>query len=246
MRKLLPLLLACAPMSAAVYSTQPAQGHDNFVDAVNTINNNGAVDYIVLGSTDSADTSKHRATLIRFDLTALNAATIHGATFYTYLLSGGWVDRGTIVCYRILPSNAGWVEGGGSGVAWEGASCWAMLAYRDLDPTSWAGGQAGCLIPGVDISTAPLGTAVALGDNDWAQGREIAYEFSDLTEVTAMRDNNAGFVAVQTLAQNAVYYACSSEHATEAWRPKLVVEYTPPTPVFCDVCTQAVQAGGDW
>jgi len=56
-----------------------------------------------------------------------------------------------------------------------------------------------------------------------------AYDLTlDATEFAAMLVDNQGMVLRQTSAFTGSAFICSSDHATAAYRPKLVIDYTLP------------------
>lgn len=204
---------------SVVYSTQPAVNADTRL-VYDTDTNYGGSVYTTAGSTTSAD-YKSIVALLKFDLTSLSGKTILGATFYMYNSESGWRDRGTVKLWRVLVANDGWVAGTGDGNPITGTSCWL---YKLRATTNWAG--IACNVVGTDVSTAPLGGTITIGNNNLTGGEEFVYPFTT-GEFRSMLAANYGFIATQP--NNSGYFNfATSENTNATWRPKLIVEYDAP------------------
>jgi hypothetical protein len=201
--------------------------------------NYGGSLYSRAGSTGSAETFKRSAGIIKFNTAPINGGLILGATLYLYNYRAEWTDRGTIMAYRMLDGNSGWIAGTLNGSSLLGAVCWAYKAFSATSPTAWAG-SAGCNTPGVDIATAPLSGAVTLGNFDWAQGQEVVIPLT-IGEARAMYAANDGITLTNT--EDSFFDYCASNVSTATYRPKLVVEYTPGAVTVPDVPRTTMMLG---
>ena len=201
-------------LQAAVYpvvvdptlTLQPgAAGIDTYLSTANPDTNFGAANTLYF-----RQSTPTLHTLIKFDLSALPAGAIVSSATLSF-----WnrvqLSRGanTINLYRILPANAAWTEAGATWNKLDGVNAWA--------------GSAGCGTSGVDFSTSLFGSMGWIADAP--VGTEHVFAL-DLAEFAAMRVANHGIRLSVTGGTIAYLEFCSSDHATAAWRPKLVVEYT--------------------
>lgn len=223
-------------LDAVVYSTQPANGQDTWLNYSSPDNNYGGTIYLrVRKASDTVDSWRVTTGLVKFDLTPLIGATINSATFYMRLFGSGWTQRYNFACNRILSANDGWVAGTNDGVAQTGSSDWN---YKVRATTRWigdvagdGGADAGCSQSGVDWSATNIGS-YALGNQNLADGWEMVVPLN-VSELTTMVSGNYGMLlhinaGNGTGGSSTDFY--SANCSTETYRPKLVVDYTAPTP----------------
>lgn len=163
-------------------------------------------------------------TLVGFDCSSIPAtATCDLATVYFYLGSLTGLANATSTIYSIASGNADWIEGAQSGsLAGAGEPCWNAKAADGAGgvTTAWAG-SVGCGTVNTDYESSSLGS-ISTTTSD-----QVGDEYS--TTLTASRvqgwfgasNTNYGLKCTQISSRLG-----SSETATTAHRPKLVVEYT--------------------
>lgn len=162
--------------------------------------------------------------LIKFNISAIpSAATVTDAKLYLGLYEGG----GNADVYALLPANDGWIEGTGDfELALEDEPCWdAKQADGNGGvKTAWAGGSNGAGVPGIDITSDPIGILTANG-----QGIGIYAVNLDLNIVQGWigQDNSNYGILIKPTVTNPFHIALA-EYGTPEYRPKLVVEYTIP------------------
>lgn len=176
--------------------------------------NTGSEDYVYFNVRDGGTWLAH--TLIKFDLSDIPAtATITNATLslYVYTNDGG---SGTISSYRVYRA---WTEAGADGDTYDGSNSW---------------GTQGCM------NTTSDRSGTTSGDFEKAAWEGVGYKDWVITQlvqdwVDGTYANNGVYLYVSDSAdiQDA---ARSSDHATVAERPKLVITYT-------NVTNTVLQAG---
>ena len=187
-------------------------------------------------------TSSFDKALIEFDLSNISASAIlNSATLYTYRNNTGTDRAWTVSVYSVASGNADWPEGtknNATGVA--GDSCWS---YKDQTPgneTPWAG-SAGLSTAGTDYESDVIGS---FSGN---QTDPIGTEYS--TQLTASRvqewfgETNTNYGILFDPSNGGTSIA-SSDNATAAYRPKLVVNYTAPPTVSALSTSEKIFAGG--
>src|SRR3990170_212443 len=187
-------------------------------------------------------TSSFDKALIEFDLSNISASAIlNRATLYTYRNNTGTDRAWTVSVYSVASGNADWPEGtknNATGVA--GDSCWS---YKDQTPgneTPWAG-SAGLSTAGTDYESDVIGS---FSGN---QTDPIGTEYS--TQLTASRvqewfgETNTNYGILFDPSNGGTSIA-SSDNATAAYRPKLVVNYTAPPTVSALSTSEKIFAGG--
>ena len=144
--------------------------------------------------------------LIQFDLTGIpSGSTITTATLSLYL-----ADRDGTATYamnRVLAA-AAWTEAGATWNTRDGTNAWP--------------GSAGCNTSGTDYSSTALRSGTlpgTLGEKSFSL---------DVPEFTLMWQSNYGLVYGISNVAAAYNYYYTSDYATAADRPKLVVDYTLP------------------
>jgi len=193
-----------------------ADGIDTFVYGGNADTNYGAEINIYLHGNDAA--VRFRG-LLKFDLSGIPVGAIVGSATLTLTPYAGSIAGSYLRAWRILPANSAWTEFGATwNYALASATRWAGDAGGD------GGADAGCTISGTDFS-ATLMAEVAILDNSTPLALSLL-----LSEFNSMVAANHGFVLRQYHPTNADrdIYLASSDHATAALRPRLVVEYTLP------------------
>ena len=126
------------------------------------------------------------------------------------------LDRSSNVrTYRVYRFKVAWVE---SEVTWN----------KRNSSTNWtsAGGFHADDCEQTDIGSVSVGAAVA-------NGTEISISLtpSAVQEMINGSFTNNGWLIKADIESNDAYMLASSSHATESYRPKLVVEYTVPQPI---------------
>ena len=159
--------------------------------------------------------------LLKFNLSSiLSEATCNSANFYIYL-NNSPINR-TISIREILSTNGGWIEactwnytdGAGASDRWAG------------DTGNDGGEDGGCSVSGIDYNETPLGTFVVASED--TLGHEYISELTvaSIENWFGLINTNYGIVLTGALWDNINF--CSSNHTTESYRPKLVVQYTIP------------------
>jgi hypothetical protein len=158
--------------------------------------------------------SKEHA-FFKFDLSSLSGVTISDATLYLYGVGGG--NSNTLNIYRVLAASGGWTE---ANATWN---------YAVASSTRWAGdtgndggADAGGGVSGTDHSGTLMGTASFSA----TAGAETSFALN-VTEFAAMVAANYGIIVKSGVTSYTVMQMASSDNATAARRPKLVVDYTP-------------------
>ena len=193
---------------------------DTLVASGDSSNNYGVATYL-LRSVNGQD----HAGLVEFDLSSISAtATCDSATFYVYRYSATTARAYTFNIYSIAVDNADWAEGAKNGsAAGNGEPNWN---YRLAGETTAWHGSAGLSTSGEDFEASEIGNFS--GNESDAEGTEYS---ADLTAARvedwfgAINTNYGIKLHNDAYPGQGSYAACSSDHATEAYRPKLVVEY---------------------
>lgn len=162
-----------------------------------------------------------RPILLQFSLAALPAGATVSAATLTLADSGAWfIGAGTLQVnfYSILAANNGWIEnctwnfadGAGASDRWAG------------DAASNGGTDAGCSVSGTDYNGASIGNIVLTQGNPAGTTYDAAISAAAVQGWATANYGMIGFVAETSKAPR----LASSDHATAAYRPKLVVDYT--------------------
>ena len=210
--------------------------------------NRGTVPGIEVGNAGGvpaagASTEANRRSLLRFNVSSLNGqfTSINSVTL-RLTTSAGVQGSGLINLFRLTDANANWVEGNGSGGAvYEandvGGSTWAfkIQGSPEFTGTPWAGlgvsgvgsanGAAG--VAGTDYHSTAV-SSFSYNVTNAAAGSQVDFVFSDLSFFgTWITGTNAGMLLRQLseTGTNIVPFH-SSESATAAARPMLIVDYT--------------------
>lgn len=162
-------------------------------------------------------------TLIKFTLSSLVGKVIKSATMYIYRNgSATWyLPQMTFTYNRILDANSDWSE------------AWANWDYKNTQtPSYWAGdtghdggSDGGCNQSGIDFTATVLGTFVLSADNADPEGTEYSSSW-DITEFSNLVNGSNSVILHQNQDGYGMFF--SSDHATTAYRPKLVVLYETP------------------
>lgn len=176
---------------------------------------------------------EERKALLRFDVSMLAGQyeSIDSVKLTLTLLGESQGNTTTSVAvntYQIAGANAGWVQGSSKGSAQTGSSSWN---YRLHSTASWKG-SAGLGTAGVDyLSTVIDGTkAIQSGAATSFNGVKVTWDIPiELFELWVDGDN-AGLVlsaaAFESLGIKDLLRFASDSY-TSAYRPQLVVQYTP-------------------
>ena len=140
----------------------------------------------------------------KFDLSLLVGCTINSATLELLCQVAG--TAGTVTIARILAANSSWDEATSTWNKRDGVNVWA--------------GSGGCSTSGTDYSSTPLYAAdpgTAIGIHTYTL---------DTAEFALMAAANYGLVHSTAPWPPVHRFYWSSDHATPAYRPKFVVDYT--------------------
>jgi hypothetical protein len=245
--RLITAVVAClafaAPSSAAIVSYQQGastpflggaySGNEDTMLARNN-NFNGAADQNFGGRADfavggRASDSFHRHSLIRFDVTSMAGefSSIDAITLRLHFSvnSATFTDKNdTIQVYQVASANTGWIEGNLNGsTAAGGQSTWY---HRNATTNNWAG-SLGASTAGTDyVNTVLASTAF---DRTELAGDVFDLVFTDTSFFANwVAGTNPGlFLRAQTGTQAAQVIFHSSEAGTAAFRPELIITYTP-------------------
>lgn len=166
--------------------------------------------------------------LLEFDLSSIVAGcTCDSATLELAHYTNGAANDWTTSVYSIAVGNQAWPEGTRNAtIGGAGDSCWSYLDQGGAG-TPWAG-SAGLSTAITDYESAALGSFS--GNRSDAVG--VRYTTTLITARVAgwfgTPNTNYGLLLVVTSGGTSGYTgdACSSDHATAAYWPKLTVDYT--------------------
>ena len=185
--------------------------------------NNGAGTVLAMGM--FVTSSYLYRSILQFSLSSISvSSTCDSATLYIYNVASSWQNMACEVkFYSILSANSGWNEGThNEAPATSGESCWN---YKSYDTIGWAGSE-GLGSSGTDYNATAIGTQVC-GDDVEGTEYQVSLTPSVVKDWFGSDDNNFGILAratTENVQGNCVSIA-SSDHATTAYRPKLVVVY---------------------
>jgi len=162
------------------------------------------------------------SSLLEFDLSVRHPSDVCvSATLYmtvNYLDAGG---SRTVNVYSVAQANEDWVEGTkNEAVAAVGESTWDWKRYATV---AWPG-SAGCQTSGTDYESSLLGTFTVVDSAPVGTEYSTALTASRVEDWFGPSNTNYGLVLIGITGTN--NFLASSDHATAAYRPKLVVEYT--------------------
>jgi hypothetical protein len=164
--------------------------------------------------------------LYRFDLSSIPAGKeCKSADLYLYHAAQGAAQAVTLTVYAVAQANGTWTGGnkidapGGAGDC-----CWNNKEQTPGSETAWAG-AAGLATAGVDYENGALGT-ININRSD-AVGAEykIALTPTRIGGWFSASNTNYGLLVIANLNTLGI---AAREHATVAYRPKLVVTYGNP------------------
>ena len=160
-----------------------------------------------------------RNSLIKLDLTSIpSGSTIDSAILYLTVsnILSNW-GAGRVAISQILSANSAWIENSSWNYAVPSATRWAG------DVGNNGGSDAGCSVSGTDFDSTPD------ADQSYTSGAADAFDVIAFTLTAARVENllvaNYGWQLRQITSSARIGFF-SSDHATEAYRPKLVVTYT--------------------
>jgi len=206
-------------MTTLTLQPDAAAGKDTQITSASPTFNNG-VNTTLIGSNVTRG-------LLEFDLSSIpSTAVCDNATLYLYQSNSGVAGAFTITVRSIAAGNTAWVEGTSNNVqALAGHPCWNALAANGSGgvTTAWAG-SAGLATATTDYETPNIGVTIS-GDRSNANGTEYS---SVLTPARVQgwfgaSNSNHGLILQPSATVGGI---ASSDNATAAWRPKLVVNYT--------------------
>lgn len=182
---------------------------------------------INFGTHPQFEVSISRPFIYEYDLSAIPAgAECVSATWYLTKATANGAQAVTCSIYEISAANHGWAAGTlNSAQALAGQSCWAAKAADGAGgvSTPWAG-SAGLSTAGVDYETEALGT-FGLNSGD-AVGTVYAVEL-DPARVAGWFGSGANNHGILLKSSANGGHLASAQHATAAYRPRLVVVYIP-------------------
>ena len=158
--------------------------------------------------------------LMWFDLSSIGTATITAATL-TMVWGGSDTNTKTITLKAILAANSGWNEN----AWWNYANSVTLLRWAG-DTEQNGGADAGCSIDGTDVNAINLGQA-SFGNTP--VDTQATFDLST-SQVQDWLVSNHGFRITTNYVNNIPFY--TSDSATAANRPKLVVTYSVPSQSF--------------
>lgn len=165
--------------------------------------------------------------LVRWNLSSVPVGALSTSVTAYFYGADTWTNSAKLQLFPIASANGNWVEGTKNhALAGAGEPCWDALAADGAGgvTTAWAG-SAGLSTAGVDY-----GSLMAERTGSGALGQELVFSFTDPTSINAWFgvSVNPGVLIFATgyWAMNA--WLCTSDHATAAYRPKLVIDYTLP------------------
>ena len=207
-----------------VLTLQPgaADGIDTSVNSGGATYNYGVNVWLLNGSAYKG--------LIRFDLSSILASEqCLSAVLSLFMASNGAAQAFTLTAYAVAIGNAAWIEGTKNGAqAGAGEPCWNALAANGSGgvTTAWAG-SAGLATAGTDYESGALGSAS--GNRSDANGTEYAISLSRarIQKMFGGATYNYGLLIVPSAGCGGIG---SSDNATAAYRPKLVVAHYTPIP----------------
>lgn len=157
-----------------------------------------------------------RIGIMKFDLTSIPATKkIVSADLYLYS-STAPTSNATLTAYSILAANSDMVFAEMTWNIRKTGTAWAGDTGGD------GGADAGCTVSGTDHNATVLGSVVFVGGS--ANGTEMVMSLNTAM-VEAWLTNNYGLVMKSDLAESPTIH--SQQSATEAYRPKLKIKYTP-------------------
>jgi hypothetical protein len=231
----------------------------------------GAIDFFKIGARWTQATQWSWA-IIRYDLSAIPAgATINSATFVLEAIDADamdtsiqtqdetlWHDTQTMHLYKMLPANAGWIEGtgaseGGNGlgevafeVMQEDVACWPVsdCTWANLYPEGWGYQPAGQPVwnaSGVISDLTANMTYSSLRSGNFENTLEFDFNATGLAYLQDVVDgaaDDAGFLLAppdETIGDGPdeyiVFGVVTDDYAADPTkRPRLDVNYSPPIP----------------
>jgi len=206
-------------------------------------NNYGAhnIRFTVGASYVQGDWDRRRSPL-RFDLSSLAGQyeAILSATLRIQVEDPEVDAANTLKAYRFTDANVDWVEGSSLGPAAAGESTWNYRQHPGTD--NWLGTQASDYVGGLGAQIASVAFDSTLAAGDW-----LELEFNDPSVIDDwVTGTNAGLllrVVDETEPDASKISFFSSDHATAALHPELVLDIAVPEPsmavVFCGLVLAA-------
>lgn len=201
------------PVVDPTVTLQPgaAAGIDTRMLSDNATSNYGVSTAISVGENNAAVGQVHR-TLIKFDLTTI-PNTFTSAKLYLYADLDLSSNARTMRVYRLLRA---WVEGTRDGVEDAPATGATWNRYDTTNNWATAGGFGAADCEQTDIGSLALGAAETINE----------VKIIPLTPTTKAGLGTLGWLIKMDTETDDLYRFVSSDAATAANRPKLVIEYT--------------------
>ena len=204
------------------YTSQPDEttSMDTYM-ASNTANSNYGTNSQVIVGENSASTTIYR-TIIKFDLSSINQnATIDSVTL-TLHVSADYSDNTRDYCIYRIKRN--WVED---------QATWNIYSTGNNWQTAGAGG-------GNDYDTTELGCTSVSSTISTGTAVDFSLTASEIKKLIDGTYTDYGFLIMVddgVTAENDAHGFYSSSGSTSNLRPKLVIEWTPPTPTPTNTAT---------
>jgi len=209
-RGLIPSVMGAGGLHTLTLQPGAATGVDTDLSATAPTENYGTAEDMAVQTT-TVGPNVIMVSMVKFDLSSIpSGANIRKATL-TLCAQSTMNGTGTVGVYRVLAANSSWTN---TGATWQ----------HQAGTTNWAGGHSGCQTADTDYDSTAMGSfTVTVGE---VAG--TAYNISlSIAGLKLMMANNCGltlFMAANT-APSSIPTFCTSNHATAAYRPKLVVVY---------------------
>lgn len=208
---LLLAVIPYAPLHATTYSSQPdgTAGVDVALDQLSPTTNRGTTANIDVGEYNAATGNAYRS-LLKFDLSSIPPnATINSVTLSLWQTTD-WSDNGTP--FRVFRVKRAWVEAQATWNIFSTGNSWQTVGgfgANDAEQT--------------DIGSRAFTASEANGEKQWT------LTASAIQEMVAGTWANNGFMLKADTELNDMYRFRSSDDATSAERPKLVIDYSEAT-----------------
>ena len=195
----------------ATYTSQPdgASGIDTRLISDIPDTNNGTGTTLIIGHDGGPGVGR---SLIKFDLSSIPSSAVVSSATLTLTPVGDYSSNArTLSVYRCLRA---WTEAGATWNKYDGTNAW---------------GTAGADNTTSDRESTAIGTYNQSASGTLNVGKDISLDVTKIQEMIRGLFTNNGFVLRVATENNDAYQWASSDHATAAYRPKLVIEYTLPS-----------------
>jgi len=214
-------------LQAAVYpvvvdptlTLQPdaAEGKDGHITSLQPTFNNGVNPLIAIGRVGGNNNDR---TLIQFDLSTIPVgSTVTSAVLSLYCTHDNASTGSNFTVHRMV---RGWVEGTGNYAPTGDGATWNTYNGANNWQTAGAGGA-------LDSEAASIGSRAFTAAETLNEFKAWNLTPAKVQEwISGAFDNNGMLMKSDNEVNNTSYYFGSSDYATAAYRPKLVIEYTLP------------------